>query len=212
MRDATTPHPSFILPNLFWIDSMTFSERLRKLKHWITSKLLNFKAFGNALKSLSEPIKDIIKNKHRFVVIDLNTYKEKLSFELTAINLFVTLGIVTLVLIVLTIVIIAFTPLRELIPGYTNSEVVEQTYHNSLVIDSLEQEINRQNWYIATMQAVVGEKEMPSEEDVRKRVDSLSALGVSVTEYRRSQADSVLRAEVEQAESQTADNQKKVKK
>ncbi len=73
------------------------------------------------IKIKSWPINDVIKHKHRFVVLDTDTYKEKFSFQLSGANLFVTLGITMIVLIMLTTVLIAFTPLRELIPGYTNN-------------------------------------------------------------------------------------------
>lgn len=188
---------------------MKFKERLRIIRKWFATKLFNFKAWGRTIKSLYEPIKDVIKNKHRFVVLDSNTYKEKISFELTGINLFVTLGITILVLIVLTIVLIAFTPLREYIPGYTNSEVVEQTYRNSIVIDSLEQQIDRQEWMIQTMQEVLSGKEMPSAGEIEKKVDSLSALGVTAIEYRKSKADSLLREEVETIEKKNESKRRK---
>lgn len=188
---------------------MKFKERLRSIRKWFATKLFNFKAWGRTIKSLYEPIKDVIKNKHRFVVLDSNTYKEKISFELTGINLFVTLGITILVLIVLTIVLIAFTPLREYIPGYTNSEVVEQTYRNSIVIDSLEQQIDRQEWMIQTMQEVLSGKEMPSAGEIEKKVDSLSALGVTAIEYRKSKADSLLREEVETIEKKNENKRRK---
>ena len=104
--------------------------------------------------------------------------------------------------------LIAFTPLREFIPGYTNSEMVEQTYRNSVVIDSLERQLDRQEWMIQTMQDVMSGKVMPNADEIQKKVDSLSALGVTAIEYRRSKADSLLREEVEQIEG-TAKKQKK---
>ncbi len=187
---------------------MKLKERLRSIKKWFATKIFNFKSWGKTLKSLNEPLNDIIKNKHRFVVLDTNTYQEKISFELTGINIFVTLGISTIVLIILTIILIAFTPLREFIPGYTNSEMVEQTYHNSVVIDSLEKQLDRQEWMIQTMQEAISGKAMPNADEIQKKVDSLSALGVTAIEYRRSKADSLLCEEVEKLEG-TAKKQKK---
>ena len=55
--------------------------------------------------------------------MDTDTYKEKWSVELSATNLFVWGGISIIILIVLTSLIIAFTPLRELIPGYTSNKL-----------------------------------------------------------------------------------------
>ena len=60
------------------------------------------------------------KHKHKLIVMDANSYVEKFSFNLTAINLFTIIGLSTILLIIITSIIIAFTPLREYIPGYSN--------------------------------------------------------------------------------------------
>ena len=86
----------------------------------------------------SKPVKEVIKHKHRFVVMDTDTFKEKFSFQLSGINIFVTVGISIIVLVILTTVLIAFTPLREWIPGYTNTQMLEQSYDNMRRVDSLE--------------------------------------------------------------------------
>ena len=142
------------------------------------------------------PISDVIKRKHRFVVMDTDTFKEKFSFQLSGANLFVTVGITIIVLILLTTVIIAFTPLREWIPGYTNNEMVEQTYSNAKKIDSLETELTNQEWLLATIQAVLGGKEIGGEYDEVVR-DSAASLQQLADAYRHSVEDSLLRREVE---------------
>lgn len=157
-------------------------------------------AFRRRLRSLSVPLHDVMKNKHRIVVIDNDTLKEKFSFQLSGINLFVTLGIVVIVLIVITNVLIIFTPLRQLIPGYINDEMVEQTYRNAQVLDSLERAVQRQEFFIANMQDVVSGKSMPSVNEVRKQSDSLAAAVPGQNEtYRHSADDSLLRLEMRRA-------------
>lgn len=142
-------------------------------------------------------IADVIKRKHRFVVMDTDTFKEKFSFQLSGINLFVTTGITIIVLILLTTILIAFTPLREWIPGYTNTAAVEQTYANAKKLDSLQVQLENQEWMVATMQAVLrGEQlgEQPTN-------DSVATLQQLTAEYRRSKEDSLLRLEVEAEDS-----------
>jgi murein DD-endopeptidase MepM/ murein hydrolase activator NlpD len=144
----------------------------------------------------SKPIGDIIKHKHRFVVMDTDTFKEKLSFQLSGINLFVTIGITIIVLIILTTVLIAFTPLREFIPGYTDTKMIEQTYANAKKIDSLEVQMENQEWMISTMQSLLRGDELGSEvEEVHK--DSSATLQQLAAIYRRSKEDSLLRLDVE---------------
>jgi murein DD-endopeptidase MepM/ murein hydrolase activator NlpD len=144
----------------------------------------------------SKPVADVIKHKHRFVVMDTDTFKEKFSFQLSGINLFVTVGITVIVFIILTTVLIAFTPLREWIPGYTDNAMVEQTYVNARKIDSLETQLAEQEWLVNTIQAVLSGKEMG--EDVQSiATDSTATLQQLATVYRRSVEDSLLRQEVE---------------
>ena len=145
-------------------------------------------------------IGDVIKHKHRFVVMDTDTYKEKFSFQLSGVNLFVTVGITVIVLIILTTVLIAFTPLREWIPGYTNDNMVAQTYRNAKKIDSLEHQIENQEWMIATMQAVL-RGENPGQEADATQGDCVATLQQATVVYRRSREDSLLRAEVEREDS-----------
>lgn len=193
---------------------MKLKERLSKIRKGLTSKLVNVKSWGRGIKSLIAQVGDIVRHKHRFVVMDSETFKEKFSFQLSGINLFVTVGISVIILIVLTTILIAFTPLREYIPGYQNSDMVEQTYHNAQIIDSLERRVATQEWMIANIQDVLEGKTMPGEDDAMKRVDSLSSLGISVEEYRHSKDDSLLRAEIEQQTKQASasKSQKKTKK
>lgn len=142
------------------------------------------------------PVTDVIKRKHRFVVMDTDTFKEKFSFQLSGINLFVTIGVTIIVLILLTTVLIAFTPLREWIPGYTDTRMVEQTYENAKKIDSLETQLGNQEWMIATMQAVLRGEELGSDPEVVQG-DSAANLQQLAKAYRHTVEDSLLRLEVE---------------
>ena len=65
-----------------------------KIKEWWT-------------KLRSKPVTDVIKHKHRFVVMDTDTFKEKFSFQLSGINLFVTVGITVIVLIAAMVIFLA---------------------------------------------------------------------------------------------------------
>ena len=138
-------------------------------------------------------IADVIKRKHRFVVMDTDTFKEKFSFQLSGINLFVTIGVTIIVLILLTTILIAFTPLREWIPGYTNTTAVEQTYTNAKKLDSLQVQLENQEWMVATLQAVLRGEELGEV----PQLDSSASLQQVAAVYRHSKEDSLLRMEVE---------------
>lgn len=68
-------------------------------------------------------------------------------------GLSVLLSVLT-VLFLIAACIIAFTPLRNYLPGYMNSEVRSQIVGNALRVDSLQQVLNRQNLYIMNIQDI----------------------------------------------------------
>ena len=154
------------------------------------------------VKRYREVIGDLMKHKHRFVVMDTETYKEKVSFQLSGMNVFVFLGITALVLIFLTALLLALTPLRELIPGYSNPRMVQQTYENARIIDSLEEQVKAQEEMLADIQAVMMGKD-PAErrtENGKRKTENGERKTENATPYVRSKADSLLRKEVEERE------------
>lgn len=143
-------------------------------------------------------IGDLVKHKHRFVVLDTDTYKEKISFQLSGINIFVFLGITSLVLVFLTALLLAFTPLRELIPGYANTGMVEQTYENARIIDSLQVELKNQEELLADIQYIMLGKDPAQRHLVEQQ--QRDSVKVQSTPYVKSKADTLLRNEVETRE------------
>ncbi|MCF8235278.1 MAG: M23 family metallopeptidase [Bacteroidales bacterium] len=96
-----------------------------------------------------------LRNKYRLVILNDETYEERVSFRLSRMNVFVTLGTLSIVLIVLTAVIIAFTGLREYIPGYMDPEIPKKVYKNRLKLDSLEQLLQQQTLKFYAMKNII---------------------------------------------------------
>ena len=65
-------------------------------------------------------ITDRLRKKYRIVVYNNDTYEEKIHFKLTLMNIINIVIFSSVLLIVLVTYLIAFTPLREYIPGYTD--------------------------------------------------------------------------------------------
>ena len=134
------------------------------------------------------------KGKHRLVVVDDETLKEKLSVKLTGTNVFIGVGLSVIILIALTIVLIAFTPLREFIPGYSNSDMIEQTYRNAKVIDSLEHVVDNQAWMLENIQSLMLGKDIAAHPQIANQDSVIKAGPIN---YVHSRADSMLRKDVE---------------
>lgn len=87
-------------------------------------------------------------DEYRLVVINEDTFEEKLTFKLTRLNVFIFGGIFSILLIVGTIFLIAFTPLREYIPGYSSTKLKKKATQLVYKVDSLEQILEVNNVYI----------------------------------------------------------------
>jgi len=87
-------------------------------------------------------------SKYRLVILNEDTFEEKISFKLTRLNVFILGGLFSVLLIVGTIFLIAFTPLREYIPGYSSIKLKKEATQLVYKVDSLEQVLKVNNVYI----------------------------------------------------------------
>ncbi len=93
--------------------------------------------------------------KNRLVILNEETFDEIFSLKLNLMNVFVGLTTVSIVMIALTTYIIAFTPLREYIPGYASTQLKRQATRNALKTDSLQKIINENSVYLASIKKVL---------------------------------------------------------
>jgi murein DD-endopeptidase MepM/ murein hydrolase activator NlpD len=87
--------------------------------------------------SLLNKIKEQSREYYRFVIMDAATFEEKVVFKLKPLSIFVAVVTLILVLIMLSISLVAFTPLREYIPGYGSTKQEKKIANLQLTIDSL---------------------------------------------------------------------------
>lgn len=94
-------------------------------------------------------------DKYRLVILNENTFEEKLSFKLTRLNVFILGGVFSILLIVGTIFLIAFTPLREYIPGYSSTQLKRDATKLVYKADSLQQVLEVNNVYLEKVRALL---------------------------------------------------------
>ena len=158
------------------------------------------------LSSNWQDFRERLRHKHRLSVMDTDTLQERFSMELTGLNLFTYVGVSVIVLIVITSLLIAFTPMRNLVPGYIKPELKEETVRNAQIIDSLEVIIAQHEQHIGIIQDVLNGKEFHTETDTAAR-----SVEDEEVVYRHTRADSLLRQEIEQQRKSAKENQKKKK-
>ena len=101
---------------------------------------------------------DKLVSKYRLVILNENTFEEQVSFKLTRLNVFVLFSICSLLLIIATIFLIAFTPLREYIPGYSSTKLTSDANELVYTTDSLFVEvIKKERFYESIKQVLNGE-------------------------------------------------------
>lgn len=94
-------------------------------------------------------------NKYRLVILNENTFEEQVSFKLSRLNVFVSVGIGALLLIIGTIFLIAFSPLKEYIPGYSATNYTHKTSQLAYKTDSLTYNIKLNQKYYESIQKVL---------------------------------------------------------
>lgn len=149
--------------------------------------------------------------KNRLVILNEDTFEEIFSFKLNLMNVFVAATSGAILLIAFTTVIIAFTPLREFIPGYSSSKLKRDATELALKSDSLTLALKKNEAYIKSIQKV-----LTGQLDYAKfNKDSILAVSdetPSKFDLSASQEELELRKEVAKEEKNTQPNASKAKK
>lgn len=137
-----------------------------------------------------------LKNKYRLVILNDQTLEEKVSFRLSRLNVFILIGSVSIFLVFITSYIIAFTPLKEYIPGFGGISGQRDWYKFQERLDSLENAMQDKDLYIHNIKNIIAGREL--DDVIPAKPESLS--NVKSVNFKSSREDSLLRAEVEQEE------------
>lgn len=144
-----------------------------------------------------KPIVKKLLHKYRLVILNEDTFEERLSFKLNRLNVFVFTMLLALFLVAVTTVIIAFTPLREYIPGYSSTELKRQATELNYKTDSLQQVLLKNEIYLASIKKVLtGDLEI--EEINRDSIIIESFADPKTVDLSPSKTDSILRERVAQ--------------
>lgn len=99
-----------------------------------------------------------LRSKYRLVILNDNTFGEKISLRLSPLGLITGIFAITIVMTTLVISLVAFTPLREYIPGYGTVAERKQILDLSQKADSMEQTLQARAAYMNSILNVLNEK------------------------------------------------------
>jgi len=102
-----------------------------------------------------QQLKKSLFNKRRLIILNEDTFEEIFSLKLTFMNVFVVASSGAIIITFLTTFIIAFTPLREFIPGYSSSKLKKDATVLALKSDSLSLALKKNEAYIKSIQKVL---------------------------------------------------------
>ncbi len=134
-------------------------------------------------------------HKYRLVILNESTFEEKISFKLSRLNVFITGTLFIIVLIGLTTLLIAFTPLREYIPGYSSTRLKKQATELTYKTDSLVNVLFYTNRYLENIRMVL-RGDVENNEINRDSLFEQFKIDPSTVDLSPIREDSVLRAQV----------------
>ena len=151
---------------------------------------LNFKVIAKNL------FRDL-KHKYKFVVMDEVTLEAKFTFHLSRYNVFIAAGVIAITSVVLTLLIIGSTPLKEYIPGYASVDQFKQLIVNEQKVDSLEMKLKQSDLFLQNLKETVLLGKEYVETDTVVPPENANT-DYSKLNLKKSEEDSLLRIEWEQ--------------
>ena len=135
------------------------------------------------------------RDKYRFSVINDTTFEEVWRVRLTQYNAFLLITFLVIFIIGATTSLIAFTNLREFIPGYPDVTMRRNILMSAIRLDSLDRELALRDKYFANLSAIISGNQ-PAEMYVRQDTTK----NYKAINFSTSPEDSALRARVENEE------------
>jgi len=139
-----------------------------------------------------------LRDKYRLIIYNDDTFEEVWFFRLSRLNVIAVLGTSAIILITLVSLLIAFTPLKEFIPGYPKGDVRMEIISNNQKLDSLEQELKLREQYLNNLSRIMSGK-TPKE----KASSQDSTIPTKDIKFKKSKHDSILREQIEKEEKYT---------
>lgn len=150
---------------------------------------------GERLKQWWDRTRKRLQNTYRFIIMNNDTFEEVGSYRLTLMNVYVAASTIVVLVAILVVLAIAFTPIRRYVPGYGQGgdgrREVERLYRE---VDGLREQLNAQREYSESIKRVlIGDYETAEEVESQQ----LEIGADTLAEVERSPEEEQLRQELE---------------
>lgn len=150
------------------------------------------------MKNKKKNLVNYFKTKNHYIIQD-ESFHQKSAFFLSKGMIYLFGFLTFLVLSALIYFAIAFTSLKNTIPGFPKNatEVYEKDKENILKLSLLETKSENTELWIKNLQTILAEKDSLHLRDVRKEIEKDSIIDYKKIIFERSKIDSILRKKVE---------------
>lgn len=148
------------------------------------------------MKRHKKPFWKNIKFKYKLTITNENTLEEVVSFYVSKLNGLSVLLSISFILFIIAASIIVFTPLKNYLPGYMNSDMRREVVLNALRADSLAKALEQQHAYLNNLQSVLNGK---IKADTVTSIDSLISIQ-AIGDAERTTEEETFRKAYEEAE------------
>ncbi|HOG25484.1 MAG TPA: M23 family metallopeptidase [Bacteroidales bacterium] len=145
--------------------------------------------------------KKVLRDRYIFGVFDIEFHKQVLNFKFSILQLLLGLFGIIAVLVAGVVLLIIYTPLREIVPGYPNAQTREVMMYNALRADSLEKVIHLWEIHLTNLQRVLANEDPLDPARILPKAQAADIPEFAVGG--RSREDSLLRAGAELKEQQS---------
>jgi murein DD-endopeptidase MepM/ murein hydrolase activator NlpD len=143
----------------------------------------------------SKKIRKKLLHKYRLVVLNEDTFEERFTFKLNRLNVFIFSIIFAVLLIATTTILIAFTPLREYIPGYSSVSLKRKATMLTYKTDSLQRVIAINEQYLSSIKKVLS-GDVKTVNFNKDSIIKAAEIDLSQISFSPSKEDSLLRERV----------------
>jgi murein DD-endopeptidase MepM/ murein hydrolase activator NlpD len=136
--------------------------------------------------------KQVNKN-YRLAVVEENSYQEKFALSLSKRNIFLISFSVAFIIILITTLLIFYTPIREYIPGYDTTKLRIQAVQNLEKLDSIMNSLEKNEQFIQAFSRTINSEEFTNQYEGSK----IKEVDITDLEVNINIEDSILRKIVE---------------
>ena len=134
-----------------------------------------------------------IRSKYRLVIVNEDTFEERSSFRLSRLSVFTFFGLFFLIVVTLTVLVMAYTPIRESIPGYTSNDVRSLGMQNDERLGVMEDELSADERYLENIRKILAGEDAPDSAIIANNATQ----NYDTVKLSNSETDAAFRANIE---------------